>query len=186
MRTIVSIVEGYGDHAAVPHLIAKMGEHFQIATISPNPIRAGKWKKIRRPGELERNLDLAFSRKPDGILIILDLEDDCPVKEAEAARVRIDAWLNGRACLVSVVFLVKEYEALFLACARVYTDDKVLAKKKEEVAETVRDAKGHVREIIGRRYKEVVDQADLTKKMSIEVLLSNSRSSRKLAKDLFG
>jgi hypothetical protein len=98
MRVVTSIVEGYGDKEAVPHLVARMAAHFEIPTISPNPIRVGEWRKVRRAGELERHLSLAHSRQADHILVILDLDDFCPVTEMEQTLPRIEAWKNGRLC----------------------------------------------------------------------------------------
>lgn len=185
MKRVVSIVEGYGDREAVPVLLARIGSYLGVSVISPNPIRAGEWKKVRRPGELERFLELAYSRKLDHILILMDLDDDCPVTESNLSIPRIEAWKNGRLIRVSLIFLVREYEAIFLCCADDLTADSNIAAEKMAGAEIYRDAKGHVKSLIGRRYKETQDQLDLTKKIDVSKLIDRSRSIRKLAKDVF-
>ena len=182
---IASVVEGYGDKEAMPHLIARMGQHFGVEAYSPNPIRAGEWKKIKRVGELERNLTLAHSRDCDKILLVLDLDDGCPVAENDELLPRVEAWKNGRDINVSVVFMVREYESIFLSCADTFTENAALNAKLIAGAEQIRDAKGAMRQLIGRRYKESQDQADLTKRIPIEILIARSRCALKLAKELF-
>lgn len=186
MKKIAAIVEGYGDRDAVPHLINLIGNYYGQSIIAHNPIRVGEWPKLRRVGELERALELANSRQCDAILILLDLDDDCAALEAQTAYGRIEAWKNNRNINVSVVFLVREYESLFLSCANVFSDDKAAIKSAIEGAENVRDAKGAIRTLIGRRYKETQDQVELTKKLDVEKVIVNSRSFRKLVKELLG
>lgn len=184
MKTLAAIVEGYGDWDAVPHLVYRIGAYYDKHVIAPKPIRVGEWKKLRREGELERALELAISRRPDQIIVILDLDDGCPVVESTSALQRAAAWKNGRNVEVSVVFLTREYESLFLSCAQVHCDDAAQCADVIARAETIRDAKGALRSLLGRRYKETQDQAEMTKKLDIQSLMDNSRCGRKLIKEI--
>ena len=184
MRRVVAIVEGYGDSAAVSTLIAKIGLHFCIQLIASNPIRVGEWQKLKRPGELERVLELAHGREWDHILILLDLDDDCAAAEALAANERIERWKNGRLVDVSLVFLIREYESLFLSCADSFSDDVALCTNAIASAEVERNAKGKLRSLTGKRYKETQDQVEYTKKIEVANLIERSRCFRKLAKEL--
>lgn len=183
MIRIATIVEGFGDVKAVPHLIGKSGALLGIAMSAPNPIRAGEWKKLRNTGVLERYLDLALSRAYDQIIVILDLDDGCAAEESEIAEARLISWNNGRQIPVYLVFLVREFEALFLACADSFSPSITDGLPNHEA---FRDAKGKMSDILGRRYKETQDQETFTKKLDFDNLVRRSRSYRKLVKDLMG
>lgn len=182
MRRICSIVEGYGDVKAIPSLIAKTTAAAGKPAVSPNPIRAGEWAKIRREGELERLLTLAESRKWNQILIITDLDDDCPVEESASVRDRIETWKDGRDIKISLVFLKCEYEVLFLqapSCLGEYDPAKLPDSPDE-----VRAAKGAVKAVIGKRYKETEDQLIFTNRLDLDALRAASRCFRKLEKEI--
>jgi hypothetical protein len=186
VKTLAAIVEGYGDQQAVPTLISRLAHYLGHPAIAPNPIRVGEWKKLRRPGELERVLTLANSRNPDGIIIVQDLEDGKPIDELNQHKGRIDSWINGRSIQVDLVFLVKEYENIFLSCAETFNSDE------EKIASAIaghcstRDAKGALRALLGRRYKETQDQLAFTKMIHVGKLLERNRSARKLARAITG
>ncbi|MDB5683416.1 MAG: hypothetical protein JWM75_1114 [Sphingomonas bacterium] len=59
-------------------------------------------------------------------------------------------------------------------------------KKSLGNIDQVRDAKGKVREIIGRRYNEPKDQPVLTKMINFPALYQKSRSYAKLCKEVSG
>jgi hypothetical protein len=180
---VTAIVEGYGDVSAVPQLLSMIGGLVGIPIICKQPIRAGEWKRLRGDGILEKYLSLAASRQCDQILLILDLEDDCCATEYVCAMQRIVAWDNGRGFATGVVFLVREYETLFLMCADDF--DASLAGGIPH-AESFRDAKGQMRQILGRRYKETQDQLALTRRLTLPKLINRSRPFRKLVRELTG
>lgn len=184
MRRLASIVEGYGEIEAAPTLIARLGDHLGIPSVSPKPIRAGEWKGLKKAGQSERYLELAHSREADVILVLMDLEDDCPVAESENVKDRIGVWKAGRDIKVELCFLVREYETIFLqapSCLGQY-DEAHLPSNPE----AIRGAKERIKLITGRRYKETQDQLILTKLLDIGTALENSRSLRRLKNVLEG
>lgn len=181
---IAAIVEGYGDVKSVPSLVAKTGSHLEIAAYAPNPIRAGEWNLLKRPGQLERFLELAATRGADKILVIIDLDDGCVAEEYAHFVERSQTWRNGRHIDVDCCFLNREYETLFLH------DPQSMGhfdpEKIPENPESIRGAKEAVSRAAGKRYKETQDQLIYTNSLSVETCLQNSRALRKLAKCIFG
>jgi hypothetical protein len=184
---IAAVVEGYGDVSAVPTLLAKLGTVVDIELHAPNPIRAGEWPKLKRPGELERFLELAASRNLDRVVLILDMDDSCPVSEAQNFWDRVTAWKGNRNVDVGLCFIMKEYESFFLSCI----DDLATAGHPRlqqciQNAESTRSAKQLLKEIVDGRYKETQHQLEYTKKIEIRNLFVRSRSFRCLAKAATG
>jgi hypothetical protein len=180
--SVAAIVEGYGDVRAIPTLVVKTGLLFGLNIVAANPIRSGEWKSLRVAGELERFLELARTRDRDLILIILDLDDSCCKTEYESAMPRINKWINGRNIVVHLVFMVKEYECIFLSRIQ---DINPAASIVDE-PERIRDAKGKLKTLTGRRYRETQDQEGYTKAINLPELIKTSRSYRKLAKEISG
>ena len=182
MKKICCIAEGYGDVDALPSLIAKTGAEAGRVIVSPNPIRGGEWPSIKRAGILERLLELAASRGWDQIMIVLDLDDGCPVNAYDEAVARVEAWRDGREVKVSVVFFPREYETLFLHEVGCLGD--INAEHVPENPESIRGAKEIVKQLIGRRYKETTDQRGFTEKLNLSELEIRSRPFRKFKKEV--
>jgi hypothetical protein len=182
---IVAIVEGAGDLTAVPQLLTQIGLMVGDAYVASKPIRGGEWRKIRRDGELERLLALAYSRNPDHICVIVDLDDDCAAQEYTEAQERIRAWKNGREISVGLAFLVREFEVLFLEQIERVSDGRVRSLPENVVPAETRDAKGTLRRLARVVYKESQDQVRLTKKLDLPTLYRQNRSFRKLCKEVF-
>lgn len=104
MIRAVPIVEGYGDVAAIPTLLAKIGQVAGQAIVSDKPIRAGEWGALRAKGALPKFLELAHSRNQDIILVILDLDDGCPVEQRLVIDQIILEWKNGRNIEAKAIF----------------------------------------------------------------------------------
>jgi hypothetical protein len=179
---VAAIVEGYGDVAAMPTLIAKAAAMFDKTDIASNPIRAGEWAGLSRNGEFEKHLELAARRECDLILTVLDLDDGCPVENVALARQRIDNWRGTRSVRSEIVFLPREYETLFLLAPSCFgTFDERLIPSNPD---SIRGAKERIKPIIGRRYKETQDQLSFTKKVDTFELYHNSKTFRRLCKAL--
>ncbi len=185
---ILPIVEGHGEVTAVPILIRRI-----VAEYAPDVYaHVGQVIRVKRtgliqPGGVERTVELAARQTTpsDGILILLDADDDCPREIAEQLLARARAARPDRT--ISVVAANREYEAWFLAAARSLRGKRGLAEDLEPPPdpESIRDAKGwlssHTTQ--GFSYKPTIDQPALTQLFDLEQA-SAARSFRKIVKDV--
>ncbi|HYW11474.1 MAG TPA: DUF4276 family protein [Longimicrobium sp.] len=185
---ILPIVEGHGEVAAVPILIRRIVAQYapEVYAHVGQPIRVKRTGLIQSGG-VERTVELAARQtKPaDGILILLDADDDCPREIAEQLVTRATAARPDRA--IAVVAANREYEAWFLAAARSLRGKRGLADDLEPPLdpESIRDAKGWLasRTTQGFSYKPTIDQPALTDLFDLEQAYA-ARSFRKIVKDV--
>ena len=162
MVTIIAVVEGHGEVAAVPVLIRRIGSEVspQTPLRVPRPVRAPRHRFLKLE-EMTRYVNLAARLGgPDArILILLDANGDCPailgpdlLKKARKAR-------SDRR--TEVVLAKCEYEAWFLAAI-----ESVRAKHRlhdlptPPDVEGIRGAKEHLHRM--QPYSPTADQAVLT------------------------
>lgn len=189
MITIISIVEGDGEVAAVPVLLRRIGEwksphsYFNI----PRPIRVRRDQFLNREEIFSRMLRLAgiqCSEAGDGwILILLDADDDCPATLSQQILERARRILPTHR--ISVVLANREYEAWFLAAAPSLDGVRGL-NIAEEVADpdSVRGAKEWLKQRnSSNRYGEITDQPALSAVFDLAMASDNSRSFRKLCNE---
>ena len=179
--TVVPIVEGHGDAAAVPVLLrrlvdaAKAWEEIRIG----QPIRCSSGKLVKEV-ELKKHVRLARLRKDCGaVLIVIDSDDDCPVELA--ARLREWAVAEaGPAC--EVVLAKREYEAWFLATAeslRTHHSMRSDAQAHPQ-PESPRGAKGRLEAMMHISYSERVHQPAFSAIFCMAEAHARCRSFRKL------
>jgi len=119
-----------------------------------------------KEGELERAVALARLQTADndGVLVLLDADDDCPKHVAPGLLARARKAGVGRK--VSVVLAKREYEAWFLAAAISIRGLRGLAEDLAPPAdpEIVSDAKGWLSQRMsgGSGYSPTLDQPALT------------------------
>lgn len=173
MAKIVAIVEGYGEVAALPILLRRIGERINPEEYLeiPQPIRV-KRQKILKSGELERAVELASRRAgpEDRILILLDADQDCPAILGPEILQRAAQFRRDRR--ISVVLAKMEYEAWFLSAARSLAGKRGLDAELEPPPdpEAVRDPKRWLtqRMYAGRAYRETLDQPALSGTVDLE------------------
>ncbi len=167
------IVEGHGEEQAVPVLLRRFAaERFDPprGIEAPAMLRVSK-DKLKKPGELERSVEL-MARRLGGrgsILVLLDADDDpaCTLGPALLARARV-----ARPDLaIGVVLANREFEAWFLASLESLAGCRGLPPAPAPVAdpERRRDAKGQLGEILGRRYSETLDQPAFTARFDLDM-----------------
>jgi hypothetical protein len=126
-----------------------------------------------------------LTQATDGILILLDADDDCPRELAEALLTRAKATRPDRT--IAVVVANREYEAWFLASATSLRGRRGLADDMEPPRhpEAIRDAKGWLehKAAQGLSYRPTIDQPALTNEFSLEQAYA-ARSFRKLVKEV--
>lgn len=170
---ILAIVEGHGEVTAVPLLLRRWFAHrgyknFETLDLAIRASGSGALKCAHEADEdlgVESYVAIAAAEKPDGILIVLDADDDCPKDLGQSLRGRARA--TAPHIPIEVVVANREYEAWFLAgLASLRRAGKIppgarLARPLESI-ESIRNCKKPLRELLGRPYEETTDQADFT------------------------
>lgn len=156
MITVATIVEGDGEVAAVPILLRRLSAWKTPATAANvlRPIRVRRDRFLNREDEFRRHLLLAANKcGQDGwVLVPLDADDDCPAKLGPKTLRRARAVISHRR--VSVVLANREFEAWLIAAAESLEGQRgfrFASSKAEEGADSIRDAKGWMRERMARR-----------------------------------
>lgn len=185
MLTIVPIVEGHGEVAAVPILIRRLAEEIcpgrQVAV--PRPIRA-KRNQVVQPNRLEDTVQLAAGKGgSDGrIMIILDTDADCPAKLAPELLERAAQARRDRK--IAVVLPKVEFEAWFLAAAPSIAEQ--LAAETDMTVpnslESISDPKKWLSDRMpsGRSYRPTLHQPALTSRFDMALARQNSPSFDKM------
>lgn len=190
MRRIALIVEGHGECETLPGLISRIGGLIGEHVIGPNPIRCGGYPKLNRSGELERFVTMAATRDDiDSVLVLLDLEDDCPVQVHKNFLERSKPITDRYGKDISICLAYREFETWFLhdlPALKTSCTDYVWTEIICENPESRRGGKEQIALAIGRRYRETVDQKILSKAMNIDNVFKKSRSFRKFAKEVSG
>jgi len=190
MPKIVPIVEGYGDVAAVPILLRRvLYERLQQYTWDvAAPKRAYGLPFLRN--HLERYLRYAeMENEAEAILVLLDLEDGCPMIEARQLGYNIRSL--SPTLPVAIVFAHREYEAWLLASIETIAQQKghkyhfkpefLQAPSVPADVESIRDAKGWIssRMVHGHRYRETIHQPGMTNSIDFTRAAQRSRSFRR-------
>lgn len=179
MTSIICIVEGDGEVSALPLLLRRLIPSLDIQ----RPLNAKGRFKIQREGELERFLELTRARPCDGVLILLDADEDC---SAELA------WqMSARASKlhlpfpVVIVYAKCEFEAWFLASLETLAGSYGIPATTtfpEDRVESTRGAKEWLRMQmpLTRGYSETRDQPAFASRIDLDLVRRRSRSFRRL------
>lgn len=186
MQKIVPIVEGDGEEKAVPNLISRILDHYGWSNnwYTGNTMRAGNLGHFKK--YMLRYLKAAeLAPGCSGILLLFDLEDECPKKESEIITQNIKSL--GIFCPVALVFAHREYEAWFLASLETICGNFELPHNIscDRDIESIRDVKGWISKQMPKKpqpkiYKETFHQAEMTKLIDIDIASQRSRSFRRL------
>lgn len=114
MLKIGLIVEGHGDRLALPGLVTRVSQeiHNRFDIIPSTPVRINRGKFSNRFDDYERALQL-LAKRNDGILVVLDSDDDDPEELASGLESRAQAVVGFRKTRVAPA--VREFESWFLA-----------------------------------------------------------------------
>ena len=187
MPTIVPVVEGDGDAAAVPELLMRiLHERYNRYDVF---VAQGKSKVVKANGRqnLEKKLDKFLQhaqRKPRcrAILVLLDADVDCPVTLAQQLSQHCDS-VRTR-CPVQIVCALTSYESWFLASlntirgrhgipstAALSGDPEDASNPKQWLTDQMPS---------GQAYKETTHQVSLSRVIDLDLVYRNSRSFRRL------
>lgn len=197
MRAAVAvIVEGHGDNAAVRLLLQRIwhevvgGEYLEV----PQPIRRPRGSLLKSDRvDLDKAIKFAVAKLAEVenvdhrfILLLIDAEDDCektgplgPLLLERCQRVRAD---QDICCVIAN----RMYETWFVAAARSLLDlfDGTPHEPLPADPEAGGYGKAWIREQMGGRYRETVDQTRLTHRIDLTVCRRRSRSFDKLCREL--
>lgn len=173
-RRVVCIVEGHAEVVVVPLLIRRIAAAAgAISPEIPHPIRVTK-SKLVRSGELERAVDLASRQcsDDDGIMILVDADDDCPAIIGSELLKR--AGISRKDMKVSVVIAKREIEAWVLAGAGSIAGKRGMTQELENQsdAEEIRDPKGWLMAKSHQQYRPTVDLAALFSELRLDAARS--------------
>jgi len=201
---ILAIVEGHGEQTAVPALLRRWFQHrrfrnFETPDLAIRASGSGALKCSHDADDelgIEYYVEMAARERPDGILVMLDADDECLERARTPSRPGLGPELLQRARAVArhipieVVVANREYEVWFLAslaslrrAAHVPRGSRLPTPLSE--IETIRDCKKRMTHLLGRPYEETTDQASFTEALSFAPAMEErSRSYRKLIKAL--
>lgn len=180
MRRLLPIVEGQADIAAVQLLTSRILKAHRKYDVNLLPAqRRGEYPTVLANFE---NYFQAALKERAAILWVLDFDCrtcDCPVHESERLLAKAAALRPGWP--MKVAFLVKEYEALFLADEQATRSVLTAIDAKAgfpPVPEAIRGAKQWLSQALprGMAYKEMVHQKKITEKLDLDHLRQHSPS----------
>jgi len=181
---IVAIVEGQGDAEGVPTLARRLVlAAGGFANFRPHRV---KRHKVVKPGELERVIEFAAMQEEcDGILVVLDADDDCPV---DLARDLLERAITVASHLpISVVIANREFEAWIIAGIEGTRGQRGIPTDAECPSDPDAGAspKGYLdRLMVGRTYLETDDQAAFAERLNPSLARTRSRSFRKFEQEV--
>ncbi len=177
---LACIVEGKGERPALPKLLRRIVEQitaYQVALPTP-PMKKLDRAKLSHPGELERAVEYLARNAPNAaLLIVMDGDDDCPVNLGADLLRRAKAARPDRR--ISVVIVQREFEAWFIAAAKSLGIETTDPRGPEEI----RGAKQWLNEH-RPPYRASIDQERLAATFDLDEARTNSRSFRKLWKEV--
>jgi hypothetical protein len=183
VKTIHSIVEGYGEVAALPLLLRRLTTE---ATFSRPSKTSGRHHLIKE-GVFERFLERERIEyklgRCDGLLILLDADEDCAAQLAWGLAERA-ANLN-LPFPVAVVCAKCEYEAWFLTSLETIAGNHGIPSGttiSEDEIETTRGVKEWLSDQMGptRAYSPTTHQPAFTTLIDLDLVHQRSRSFRRL------
>jgi hypothetical protein len=176
---ILAIVEGHGEERAVPVLLRRWFRHRRYDNFETRDlaIRASGAGALKCPHDEEEDLGIeayvaiAAAERPDGILVMLDADDEC-IERAKTRERGLGPELRDRARAVArdipveVVVADREYEAWFLAALPALRRAGKVPRGARLPAltrvESIRGCKEALRPLLGRPYEAPIDQPDFT------------------------
>ena len=187
MPTIVPVVEGAGDVAALPGLLTRiLLERYDRTDVI---VAQGKSKvvvangRMKLESKLEQFLQHAHNKpKCAAILVLLDADDDCPVTVATQLSQRCEQFRS--ICPVQVVYADRSYESWFLVSLETIKGHGVIPDTVS-IPSTVEDVNNPKQWLTdqmppGRAYKETTHQASFSELIDVGLAYNKSRSFRRL------
>ena len=193
MKRLVLFVEGPGDHQAAPVLVkrirAELAPELSSAMFvddDPFTVKGVQNLTGKKANEWIRYLGAAAKRKSfGGVLLLLDAEDHnrggkrtmCLVEVARELADRARTAGAGKMFSVGVVFLLREFESLFIAGYNSLPKRKSGVQLPENVEEAPRNAKGWLKKHLEDGYGEIPNQKELAEIVDIGLIRQQNLKS---------
>lgn len=186
-RTIALIVEGQGEEASLPALVARYFHHRGFDDFAPHPEPICTKTCTRIKGDYDRRdkrgieffIAQALRAQCDGILVLLDGDDEC-LSRSRDRRPALGVELLARArkvagnTPVSVVVANRQYEGWFIAAWPTIQPEledpsglEVSEKERLEVEKRAGWA-GKLEALLGRKYNKRLDHPVLSRHLPFD------------------
>lgn len=180
---IQPFVEGAGEVEAVPVLLRRLqAQSGAYALEILRPICAHRSDLLSEPSVRMLVRRARVEQACDGLLFLLDGDDDCPLDLAP----KIGGWVGMEAGIpCAVVIAQREYEAWFLASLESLRGRRGIRSDSLSLAnpEEVRGAKERLQtQMAGRVYRETADQPALTARFDMASAYRRCRSFRRMVR----
>ena len=182
MPGLILVVEGIGDRRALPALVTRL---LHDAGHADWYVRERQTKEVGQIGALRKHLNNQIedlrTEAPGGVLILLDLDDECPATVARELAAHIST--AGLPFPVAVVFAKCEFEAWLIASIEtVSADDPRFPNGLtfDGDPDGLRGAGEWVEAHTTPTYTKSTDQKPFAARIDLETARARSRSFRRL------
>lgn len=185
LPVVVPVVEGHGEHTAVPVLLRRIGWELGWAHEVAQPFRVPR-TDLADPTKLSHAVSVASRNVPGpgGVLVLFDADDDCPVELSA----RLQSAACDVRCGVEIVAANREFEAWFLASISALRQHDAVRPDATypNDPELRRGAKEQLAGLMVTPYREVRHQPAFASLINLEMAWRNSRSFRRLVSAVRG
>lgn len=186
MPKIYPLIEGKGEADAVPNLITRILQETDCHDVFVGQVQKANGKgNFTRDNGIERYVERALMRPDcDGVIILLDADDECPLERAFDFASRLAA--VSAKCPIVIALANRDFENWFLASieslrGHKLSDGRMGLKAETPIPSQCENVKG-ADEFLSRyfppgiNYKKSLDQILLTRLMDLELTRARSRS----------
>jgi len=199
--TVVAVVEGHGDRAAIEMLLRRWFHHHQVFPLPRVRVLVTNGViKILAPhnGQTQHGVEYWINKaqqyQPCAILVLLDADDECEQPTYRPRGERLGPWLLSRAreivghIPISVVVADRCFESWFFCppCQQALQEAKLFQRTDRAAADHARGRwESRLRSLMGRSYSKAAHQVKLAAHLPLgRDMAGASRSFQKLQQEL--
>lgn len=172
-RRIGLLVSGHTEVAAAPILIRRvLYERLSVFDVQPDRVLRKAENQLLKEGSivLEQSIQ-RLRQNHDAVLVMVDLEDDCPARRGPMLQARCDAACPDKP--VAFVAAWREFETWFL-----WDANNLIGVQEPTHPERGRDAKKFLKKNRIDGYNEVADAPGFAARLDLERVRARSDSFR--------
>ncbi len=171
MISLGLLVSGHGEVEAIPVLVRRLLEVDGIFGVKIDSIRKPESTLLKVGDQTLENQVQRLRAAHDAVLVLIDLEDDCPKETAPLLQERVEKACADKPCYVVCAY--RELETWFMWDAQ-----NLLKCDPHPDPERIRGAKEWLKKNGLPRYNEVADSPKLCARMDVELVKRQSDSFR--------